>query len=180
MSDTGFSVPAESAMRFGDCHGVDPETGERMVFDSADGQWSTPPAFPSGGAGLVSTLDDYHAFAQMLAAGGTHRRQQILSRSSVEAMTVNHLTPAQLATSPPGGPEGGLGWGFGVGVQVDRIGPTRPIGSYGWDGGLGTTWANDPANDLIGILLTTEMWSSPTPPAACQDFWTCAYAALDD
>jgi CubicO group peptidase (beta-lactamase class C family) len=180
MNDTAFSVPADSAARFGDCYGVDPETGVRFVYDAADGQWSTPPAFPSGGAGLVSTLDDFHAFAQMLAAGGTHRRQRILSRASVEAMTVNHLTADQLAASAPAGPAGGLGWGFGMGVQVARIGPTRAVGSYGWDGGLGTSWATDPDKGLIGVLLTTDMWSSPVPPPVCQDFWTCAYAALED
>ena len=57
--------------------------------------WSTPPAFPSGGAGLVSTADDYLAFAEMLLRGGA----PILSRPSVETMTSDHLTPAQKAVS---------------------------------------------------------------------------------
>src|SRR5918997_3114217 len=51
MVDTGFSVPADKLDRFGACFGADPATGERTIYDVADGQWSTPPAFPSRRAG---------------------------------------------------------------------------------------------------------------------------------
>src|SRR5918997_5934711 len=51
MADTGFSVPADKLDRFGACFGADPATGERTIYDVADGQWSTPPAFPSRRAG---------------------------------------------------------------------------------------------------------------------------------
>ena len=37
-----------------------------------------------------------------------------------------------------------------------------------------------PAEDLIGILMTNQSWTSPTPPLVCNDFWACAYAAIDD
>jgi len=56
---------------------------------------------------------------------------------------------------------------------------SRSVGTYGWDGGLGTSWANDPAEDLVGILLTNQAWTSPSPPPVSQDFWTCTYAAID-
>ena len=68
------------------------------------------------------------------------------------------------------------GWGFGVAVQMQRTGAAN-VGSYGWDGGLGSSWLNDPAEELTGVLLTNQMWSSPRRPAVCDDFWTCAYAA---
>ncbi|HEY2330462.1 MAG TPA: serine hydrolase domain-containing protein [Acidimicrobiales bacterium] len=180
MSDTGFSVPPVDRPRFGATHTTDPVSGERGVFDPPDGDWSAPPAFPGGGAGLVSTLEDYHAFATMLLAHGTHRGQRILSRSSVQAMTANHLTPEQLVTSGPGAPTGARGWGFGMSVQLARTGPAGSVGAYGWDGGLGTSWMNDPAEDLVGVLLTNEAWPSPDRPPVCQDFWTCAYAAVED
>ena len=48
-------------------------------FDPAEGQWSQPPAFPSGADGLVSTLRDFPAFAQMLLAEGTLGGARILS-----------------------------------------------------------------------------------------------------
>jgi CubicO group peptidase (beta-lactamase class C family) len=179
MADTGFFVPSGAQERFGPSFLAASAGGDRPVYDPPDGQWSRPPAFPSGGAGLVSTVGDFLAFAEMLRAGGTHRGRRILSRPSVESMTTNHLTPQQIATSAPD-PSGTLGWGFGVGVQLRRTGPARSVGTYGWDGGLGTSWANDPAEDLIGIVLTNQMWTSPAPPPVCQDFWTAAYAAIDD
>lgn len=179
MGDTGFAVPATDRDRFGPCYGTSPGTGTREVYDPADGQWARPPAFPSGGAGLVSTVEDYLAFATMLRAGGASGGRRILSRPSVEAMTTDQLTAEQRATSGPD-PSGALGWGLGVGVRVRRTGPARSVGTYGWDGGLGTSWANDPAEDLVGVLMTNRAWTSPTPPAICEDFWTCAYAAIDD
>jgi CubicO group peptidase (beta-lactamase class C family) len=179
MVDTGFFVPADKLDRFGACFGADPTTGEQTVYDPADGQWSTPPAFPSGGAGLVSTLADLHAFGGMLLAGGTRQGVRLLSRATVRAMTTNQLTPAQVAATAPD-PDGATGWGFGVGINVHRNDPARPPGTYGWDGGLGSSWSNDPSEDLVGVLLTNQMWTSPVPPVAFGDFWTCVYAALAD
>ncbi|HEY3140922.1 MAG TPA: serine hydrolase domain-containing protein [Acidimicrobiales bacterium] len=179
MVDTGFWVPASKMDRFGPCFWKDPETGERAVYDPPDGQWSKPPAFPGGGAGLVSTVDDWLAFSEMLLAGGTYRGTRLLSRPTVEAMTTNYLTPEQLTTSSPD-TSGAVGWGFGVGTQLRRRGPTLSPGSYWWDGGMGSTWSNDPAEDLIGIMLANQAWESPIPPPVFQDFWTCAYGAIND
>jgi CubicO group peptidase (beta-lactamase class C family) len=178
MADTGFSVPPASIARFGACHTVDPETGEVTVYDPPDGQWASPPAFPGGGDGLVSTVDDWLAFADMLRSGGTGGGRRILSRPTVEAMTTNQLTPEQLATGPD--PAGTQGWGLGTGVVLARTGTTHAVGSYGWEGGLGSTWANDPVEDVIGVLLTTRTWSSPQPAAVTRDFWTATYAAVGD
>ncbi|HEY7071008.1 MAG TPA: serine hydrolase domain-containing protein [Acidimicrobiales bacterium] len=176
MIDTAFHVPASALDRFGPCYVTAPG---RPVYDESDGQWAQPPAFPSGGGGLVSTVDDFLAFATMLRDGGTYRGERILSHSSVEAMTTNHLTPDQLAASSPA-PDGSLGWGFGLSVQVARTGPTYSVGSYGWNGGLGSSWMNDPREDLIGVILTDQLFSSPALPPVHQDFWTSAYAALGD
>lgn len=91
-------------------------------------------------------------------------------------MTTNHLTAEQLAASGPSF-TGELGWGLGLGVTVARR-DHRHVGAYGWDGGLGSSWANDPAEDLTGVLLTNQAWTSPVPPVERDDFWTCAYAAV--
>ena len=65
-------------------------------------------------------------------------------------------------------------------MHVRRTGTALSPGSYGWDGGLGSVWANDPSEDLVGVLLTDTMWSSPEPPAVARDFWTATYAAFAD
>jgi CubicO group peptidase (beta-lactamase class C family) len=71
MRDTGFSVPREDTERFTACYTTDPQTGGLEVYDEPTGQWSRPPAFPSGGGGLVSTAQDYLAFAERCLRGGS-------------------------------------------------------------------------------------------------------------
>ena len=69
--------------------------------------------------------------------------------------------------------------GFGVGVQLRRTGLARSVGTYGWEGGLGSSWANDPAERLVGIVLTTDMFVAASPlPGVIQDVWTGIYTAL--
>jgi CubicO group peptidase (beta-lactamase class C family) len=177
MKDTAFSVSANDVKRLATSYATVPDTRSLELYDAPGGQWSTPPAFPSGGAGLVSTADDYLAFADMLLRGGA----PIVSRPSVETMTSDHLTPAQKAVSGffPDDFDA-RGWGFGVGVVTRREHPAAPVGQYGWDGGLGTIWRNDPSEQLVTILLTNAAWTSPRPPDIALDFLTAAYAAIDD
>ncbi len=60
MQDTGFSVPAENINRLATSYWTNAETGALELYDeAAGGQWSRPPAFPSGAGGLVATIDDY-------------------------------------------------------------------------------------------------------------------------
>ena len=181
MADTGFSVPAGSRDRLPPQVVTDFATGEAVVYDQADGQWATPPAFPSGAGGLVSTIGDYAAFAAMLLGGGTYRGARILSRPSVSLLTSDQLTAEQKAVSGlmPGDFDT-MGWGFGVSVVSRRTSLYHCPGTYGWSGGLGTTWYNDPAQDLTMILMTQRAWTSHLPPPICRDFWTTAYQALDD
>jgi CubicO group peptidase (beta-lactamase class C family) len=129
----------------------------------------------------VSTVDDYLAFAGMMLSNGKHRGARILSRAAVETMTADHLTPAQKAVSGlAAGYFDNHGWGFGLSVVTRRDSPAEPVGQYGWDGGLGTSWRSDPGEDLVGILMTQRAWTSPSPPDICRDFWTLAYQAIDD
>jgi CubicO group peptidase (beta-lactamase class C family) len=182
MEDTAFSVPAEKLDRFATSYWTNFKTGKVEIFDQAEGgRWSRPPAFPSGAGGLVSTIDDYLAFGQMMLRMGKHERERILSRPTVETMTMDHLTPEQKAVSGliPGSFDG-LGWGFGVSVVTKRAAASGPFGRFGWDGGLGTSWGSDPREDMVTILMTQSAWTSPNPPNVCLDFWTSAYQAIDD
>jgi CubicO group peptidase (beta-lactamase class C family) len=176
MNDTSFSVPPGKTDRLPDCYWGVSDDGTLNVFDPASGSaYSRPPAFADGGAGLVSTVDDYAAFARMLLDNGRYGNERILSRPSIQAMTTNQLTPEQIAT-------GGVllgenrGWGFGVGITLRRDGIAATPGRYGWDGGLGTTWYSDPAEDLIGIMLCQRVGHFQL----FDDFWTSAYQAIDD
>jgi CubicO group peptidase (beta-lactamase class C family) len=182
MKDTGFSVPASIIDRLATSYRPSPETRGLEIYDEAKGgEWSRPPAFPAGGSGLVSTVDDYLAFGQMMLNNGKLGNERILSRPSVETMTTDQLTPAQKAAS--GLVEGYFdnhGWGFGVSVVTRRENIDGSVGKYGWDGGLGTSWYSDPREDMVTILMTQRAWTSPNPPEVCRDFWTLAYQAIDD
>jgi CubicO group peptidase (beta-lactamase class C family) len=182
MTDTGFSVPTATLGRLASCYWINPQTGAVDFFDDArDSRWSRPPAFPAGGGGLVSTVDDYLAFGQMLLNKGRHGRERILSRPSVEAMTNDQLTPEQKAASGffPGFWDS-RGWGFGVSIVTRREDMSAVPGRFGWDGGYGTSWASDPREDMVAILMTQRLWTSPSPPGVYLDFWTSAYQAIDD
>lgn len=182
MKDTGFSVPESKLDRFATSYWTNFQTGALEVYDQAEGgQWSSPPAFPSGAGGLVSTIDDYLAFGEMMLHKGEYRGERILSRPSVETMTTDQLTPEQKAVSGlvPGQFDN-RGWGFGVSVITRRDGIADTIGKYGWDGGLGTSWYSDPKEEMVGILMTQRAWTSPSGPSVWSDFWTLAYQAIDD
>ena len=177
MVDTAFV--ATDLDRFGSSYERDPATGAPVVFDAPGGQWSTFPAFPSGGGGLVSTIDDLHAFGRMLLAGGqVPGGKALISRAAVEAMTTEQLGVRNGAAGTD--PDGSQGWGFGVGVQVRRTGLGPTVGSYGWTGGLGSSWMNDPTHDVVAVILTTDAFAAAFPmPSVISDFTTDVYAALD-
>jgi len=182
MKDTAFSVSADSLDRFATAYERDnAPTGEAIVADAPDGLWSVPPAFEGGGGGLVSTADDYLAFASALLAGGTYRGSRVLSRPSVTLMTSDHLTPAQRAVSGfwPGYFDT-TSWGFGMGVVTRRthLGPSA--GSYGWTGFYGTAWYNDPAEDMTAIFILQRAHAGDQRLPMRRDFWTAVYQAIDD
>jgi CubicO group peptidase (beta-lactamase class C family) len=102
MTDTGFAVPPAELGRLTWFYRprADAEGGGLELADAPDGQWSRMPAFPSGAGGLVSTVDDLHAFFRMLLAeGATGPGRRLLSPESVRRMTTDWLTPAQRAAA---------------------------------------------------------------------------------
>jgi CubicO group peptidase (beta-lactamase class C family) len=134
------------------------------------------PLFPAGDSGLISTADDFGAFARFMMSGLAPDGRRLLSEVSLQAMTTDHLTAAQRE----GGRDilgPGRGWGYGLGVMVEDSPYGVARGAYGWDGGFGTSWFNDPANGLTAILLTQRVFDSPDPPQVHKDFWKAAYAA---
>jgi len=153
MHHTGFSLPRAEAARLPGLYAVNPQTGQlELQPTSTPAEWSRPPAFPSAAGGLASTVDDYLAFSRFLLDRGVHRGRRLLSAESVRLLTTNHLTPEQLADAGPF-PLTGRGWGYGMAVSVAPDAISQP-GRYGWEGGYGTVWINDPARDVIAIALT--------------------------
>jgi CubicO group peptidase (beta-lactamase class C family) len=179
MKDTAFHVPPEKIDRLPGFYFFNHQTNALDVFDDpVNSAWGAEPPFESGGGGLVSTIDDYFAFSRMRLNKGRHGREQILSRASVELMTSDQLMPEQRA-----GAEMFFGvhssWGLGMAVDIQRKEIFHTPGRFGWTGGFGTTAYTDPAERMIGILLTQRMMDSPEPPKVFTDFWTLAYGAME-
>ena len=179
MRDTGFSVPDAAIGRLAACYARDPKSGALTVWDEGrGGRYARPPVFPSL---LVSTADDFLAFARMLLQHGRHTDVRILAGPSVELMMTDHITPEQKAASPffPGFWDT-KGWGFG-GAVVTRRDPTGANpGSYGWAGGFGTSFIVDPAAEMVAILLVQRLMRSPDDSALNEEFLTLAYQAISD
>lgn len=175
MKDTGFYVPADKISRL--VTGYMNAGGKLVPFEPYNGMYAEPPAFPAGDSGLVSTADDFGAFAKFLFTGLAPDGKRLLSEASLKTMTTDHLTAAQRE----GGREIlGPSRGFGYGIGVFTSGHPQGIapGAYGWDGGFGTSWFNDPAQGLTAILLTQRVFDSSDPPQVHKDFWRGAYDAL--
>jgi CubicO group peptidase (beta-lactamase class C family) len=150
MKDTAFYTTATSRL----ATAYERRDGQLVVFDPPDGQWSRPPAFADGGAGLLSSIDDMVAFGRMLMRGG----DPVLKSATVAEMTRNQLTAEQMANVWPGFSFlDDRGWGYGVSiVDGDR---------YTWDGGFGTTWSNVPSRDLTVVVLTQRAADQSGMPA---------------
>jgi CubicO group peptidase (beta-lactamase class C family) len=93
----------------------------------------------------------------------------------------DHLTPVQKAISVlVDGYFSNRGWGFCMSVVTGRENLSECVGTFDWDGGLGTVWAVDPREQLVTILMTQCEWTSPSPPSVALDFRTTASQAIAD
>jgi CubicO group peptidase (beta-lactamase class C family) len=177
MSDTGFNVPPAKIFRVPEVYFANPETKALVPYAPlAATELIRMPAFPSGAGGLYSTVDDFHVFARMLLNGGEHNDRRILSADSVRQMTTDQLTPQQKAGSGlfPGF-FNNRGWGFGVSMITRADDVSAVPGRYGWDGGFGTYWYNDPAKRLVGMLMTQRAIDQQSPAPA---FWKAVYESM--
>jgi CubicO group peptidase (beta-lactamase class C family) len=170
MVDTGFAVPADALSRLTSAYRPDP-TGGLTLTDPPDGQWSHPPAFPSGAGGLVSTADDWLAFGRMLLTGGVvdGSGRRVLQRTSVRQLMTDHLTSDQRAASTLF--LEGQGWGFGGSVDGEAVDPWIVPGRYGWVGGTGTAAHVCPSTGVVSVLLTQREMTGPTPTDLMRAFW---------
>ena len=153
MTDTHFYLPESKADRFAVVYSAKegggleraPEPGG-MVGQGA--YVKGPRKSFSGGAGLVSTAEDYARFLTMLLNGGELNGKRILSRKSVELMTVDHLTGQPYRDGQ------GFGLGFTVVKDLGERGWPGSVGEYGWGGAYHSTYWVDPKEQLIVVYFT--------------------------
>ncbi len=167
MVDTDFWVPPEKRARAAVLY-RSAAPGNFQAIDLPGFMDPAPPSFCAGGQGLLSTADDYLAFARMLLQGGEHRGTRVLSEAAVRLMTTNRLTTAQRRNLQFGIPFF-MGQGFGLGLSV--IDDTKRnawagaggAGAFGWPGLFGGWWQADPAQQSV------LMWLQQTMPPAIPE-----------
>ena len=177
MSDTGFYVPKSKQDRLAQIYVIN-QQGQTVPMENEPlGDYLSAPEIESGGGGLVSTIEDYYTFTQMLLNGGEYKGERILGRKTVEYMRTNHL-PADLIPFEPSST--GEGYGLAMSVTVDEQGANTmgSKGDYGWAGAASTYFRIDPEEQMIVIAMTQLMPSSFF--SYNKDFKNMAYQALVD
>jgi CubicO group peptidase (beta-lactamase class C family) len=174
MMDTAFFVPQNRLERAAIMYRQD-EAGRLKALGPPR---IDPPIYLSGSGGLVSTASDYLRFCQMLMGQGELENTRLLSRKTVELMTVNHL-PAELLPYAADPNAQGYGWGLGFAVMVDLAQSHAPgsVGEFRWDGGANTFFWVDPQEEIVGLLLIQKQ---PWDYRFYRQFKVLVYQALID
>jgi len=182
MNDSFFWVPEAKRDRFGPAYTPDPKTGRRVVVDRPSAsRWIDPASFPSGGAGLISTVDDYLKFARVILGRGAAGGVRLLSRKMFDLMTTDHLTAEERQTPFLGMEFWGdqtFGLGLSIGTDVTRHDGLMSPGRLGWPGAYGTWWVADPAEDMVALMMIQLYFG--TGSAIRSDCETMIYQAIED
>jgi CubicO group peptidase (beta-lactamase class C family) len=142
MQDTAFNLSEAQQTRL--------VTSYLRSAGGLEKQPSRPPTvYFSGGGGLMSTVEDYRRFAQMLLNRGQLQGKRLLKPQSVELMTSVHVPDTVPGRQP------GEGWGLGVRAITDATGQHTWLskGSFGWTGAQSTHFWVDPEKELVAIVM---------------------------
>lgn len=170
MVDTGFDVPAAKASRLAALYNVNTKNNKTLRLTDLEKNVLQPPAYYSGGGGLVSTVSDYWRFLQMLENGGELDGARIVSPTTIDLMTMNHL-PDNKDISEWGRPMGeemfydGLGFGLGFAVVTNQAKShmASPNGTFSWGGMASTAFWIDPTEEITATFFTQLVPSTTYP-----------------
>ena len=129
------------------------KTGQTIVMENEPvGDFMSDPKIHNAGGGLVSTMQDYFTFGQMMLNGGEINGVRILGRKTVEYMSSNHL-PKNLI--PYSKTSQGEGYGLAMSVTVDpeMAGFMASKGDFGWGGAASTYFRVDPEEQIVMISM---------------------------
>jgi CubicO group peptidase (beta-lactamase class C family) len=182
MVDTTFVVPANKVGRLAQLYRSAALYAPQIVPPEEFGNVqdvTQPTRSPAGGGGLVSTLADYLAFCNCLLHEGKYEGGRLLGKKTVAWMTTNHIPPWMLPLKMN---DEAQDYGFGMGFRViPSLTGTRSqysVGAYGWQGGCGTYFLIDPAEDMILLLMTQHMPGEAYLPH--DRFRNLVYQAIED
>lgn len=183
MNDTGFYVPKNNYDRFVSLYKCTPESNLSLMESPEESPMISEVETLSGGGGLVSTLEDYFHFTEMLRRKGELDGQRLLGRKTVELMTSNHLQGDLADMGQRTFCETtyeGIGFGLGMSVMLDpaKAKIVGTPGEYAWGGYASTAFWIDPLENLTVIFLTQLIPSSAYPIR--RELRVLTYQALID
>jgi CubicO group peptidase (beta-lactamase class C family) len=174
MTETAFSADADHAPRLGAVYTPGPD-GKAARLDAFSRGGYAPPAYLSGGGGLVSTAADYQRFLHLLvdlpdSPAGELDGHRLLSPRTVAYMTRNHL-PGNADMESYGtpinaeSPQRGSGFGLGFAVVLDPVAGEvlTSAGEFSWGGAASTAFYVDPAEEITATFFTQFVPSSAYP-----------------
>ncbi len=197
MHDTGFHVLEANHAMFASLYrpSVGPVMGDsappllsargglKLLDAASTSEYREPVSIYSGGGGLVSTINDYSRFCQMLMNGGVFSDKRLLSPVTVEYMRTNHLPDGKdmAAMGQPVWSEttyDGIGFGLGFAVVLDPIKAKMmtSTGEHHWGGAASTMFWLDPEKEMWVIFLTQLMPSTTYPIR--RELRTLVYQAI--
>lgn len=184
MTDTAFHVDAGRIERFAANYQRRADKTLALIDDPMASSYAAPPAFLSGGGGLVGTTADYLRFCDMLRCGGTLDGQRIIGSRTLRMMTRNHLAGGRDLTEMAIGAFSetayeGTGFGLGFATTLSEVAAGQlGEGDYFWGGAASTIFWVDPREDLVVIFMTQLM------PSATFNFRgqlkNIVYGAIED
>ncbi|WP_066715879.1 serine hydrolase domain-containing protein [Clostridium sp. Marseille-P299] len=166
MVDTDFYVPADKVNRFAQNYIFD-EKQKKLVPYEGDNlaltDFTKKPAFEAGGAGLVSTINDYSKFALMLLNEGMYKGKRILGKKTVRFMRTPQLTDAQQKSFNWDSIRG-YSYGNLMRILTDKAKAATNASTYeyGWDGWTGNYFTIDPEEKLIFLYFIQRCNSGTT------------------
>ncbi len=152
MNNTHFFLPPQKLNRLSSMYSETKEgrlvrTPHTQGTNSIDFASSGAKTYLSGGSGLVSNIDDYAKFLQMILNKGSYGGKTILKPESIDTMTVNQIGNLTVGKATK----------FGLGLEIatsDNDETGAKTGKLSWGGAFNTTFWIDPERQSIAVLMT--------------------------
>lgn len=185
MEDTFFQIPKEKINRLANCYIYDQTNDKYIVEDDFEkSSYIEKPSCYSGGGGLLSTIDDYMKFCNLLQNKGSLNNKNIIGSRTAEFMMSNHLEKDvdlyDIAKGKWGTNIGkGVGFSLGGSVILDPIKNMSLISkdSFSWGGAASTLFWVDPI-EKISVVFMTQMLGNPLSQEIRADLRNLVYQAL--
>ena len=150
MKDSTFSLSPERLPEVCVQYLYDKESKEYQNIGRRIRTYDLGSEYESGGAGAVSTVNDYIRFLEGVRLG------KVISYETIEKMTADYLTDAQRPLCWVH-----EGYGYGLGVRVPNKSKKRT--DFGWNGAAGAFGSVDLKNNIT-LYYSQAVIGSPARP----------------